>query len=253
MDCDMGSLFGSPSILPSSCAMQEHLIHPFGSALSTAEDDHSSFSFGWSDFPVVHQHSDDSMDYNYHHATYLYPQKPEPSQSPSQELGFESHAQPTSPQKARRQHRKQVSWGSALEIRTHSVILGDHPCCRDSLPLQLGWEYNESELVNMDVYELHKKQSSCYPNISYFSQQHKRGSNSKQPPRLTYMERKTLLKHVGGMTEHDLAQASGFKHVERSTTQLCAMDVWGLIERWSDVIHTFFYFAIADNFQSKLS
>jgi hypothetical protein len=232
LDCDSGSLFGSPSILSlSSCAMQEHFIHPFGSASSTAEDVHSSFSFGWSDFPVVYQHSDNSsssgMDYNHHHAaTYLHPPKTEPSQSRPQELEFESHSQPSSTQK----HRKQVSWGSALEIRTHSVILGDHPCCRDSLPLQLGWEYNDSELVNMDVYELHKERSyCCYPNnISYYSQQHhQRGSNSKQPPRLTYMERKNLLKHVGGMTEHDLALASGLnKYLQhRSTTQLCAMDV----------------------------
>jgi hypothetical protein len=241
MDCDSGSLFGSPSILPfSSCAMQEHLIHPFGNGSSAVEDDHSSFSFGWSDFPVVYQHSDNSsssgMDYNcynhHHHATYLHPQKTEPSQSSPPELEFDSHdTQPSSPQQARREHRKQVSWGSALEIRTHSVILGDHPCCRDSLPLQLGWEYNDSELVNIDLYELHKERSFCYyPNMSYYSQQqqqrHKRGSNSKPPPRLTYMERKNLLKHVGGMTEHDLALASGFKHVQhRSTTQLCAMDV----------------------------
>ena len=47
---------------------------------------------------------------------------------------------------------KAVSFG-ILKIRSHSVILGDHPCCSAGCPLELGWEYQSETEVSVDEYE----------------------------------------------------------------------------------------------------
>lgn len=47
---------------------------------------------------------------------------------------------------------KAVSFGS-LKIRSHSVILGDHPCCSAGCPLELGWDYQSETEVSVDEYE----------------------------------------------------------------------------------------------------
>ncbi|OEU09771.1 hypothetical protein FRACYDRAFT_248029 [Fragilariopsis cylindrus CCMP1102] len=35
-----------------------------------------------------------------------------------------------------------VRFASSLDVRTFSLILGDHPWCEDDLSIELGWEYN---------------------------------------------------------------------------------------------------------------
>ena len=47
---------------------------------------------------------------------------------------------------------KAVSFGN-LKIRSHSVILGDHPCCSAGCPLELGWECQSETEVSVDEYE----------------------------------------------------------------------------------------------------
>jgi len=43
------------------------------------------------------------------------------------------------------------------ETRTYTQILGDHPCCLEGCPIQLGWEYNEEiSIVDVDEYEKFK-------------------------------------------------------------------------------------------------
>lgn len=45
-----------------------------------------------------------------------------------------------------------VSFGSC-EIRTYNQIVGDHPCCVDGMPIQLGWDYNHEGSIDIDHYE----------------------------------------------------------------------------------------------------
>ena len=50
---------------------------------------------------------------------------------------------------------KRVTFSTSLEVRTHSIVLGDHPCCQ-SLPVELGWDYADTEFVDVDSHELNK-------------------------------------------------------------------------------------------------
>lgn len=72
---------------------------------------------------------------------------------------------------------KRVSFSNTLGIRTHSVVVGDHPCC-PILALDLGWEYNDDTVGVKD---------------------YKMMSGRHQPKRVrprSYMERKHLLQRV---------------------------------------------------------
>jgi hypothetical protein len=169
-------------------------------------------SFSWSDFPVVVEHCDANF----------YSSRRIPSPFESSEL--ESRTESITPQQQQQLQQpqektistssspnsKRVSFSSSLEIRTHSLTLGDHPCC-SALPLQLGWEYDDTELVNLDIYEQHKAF---------------RGKVN----RLTYLERKNLLKRVSGMCDRDLKEPStcmysscGTLRHAPSQRELCAL------------------------------
>ena len=78
------------------------------------------------------------------------------------------------------------------------LIVGDHPCCRDALPIQLGWEYIDEEKSQFSVDE-------------YDSSIHRRKQNY-QPKRLSYMERKYLLQSVSGWNEQELSSAISYTH-----------------------------------------
>jgi len=110
--------------------------------------------------------------------------------APIRERAFTEHSTISYSQEKPRRHRKNVSF-SSVEIREHSVIVGDHPCCTSGLPVSLGWGHSrENTVLNVDDYE------------------------DMRPPRrstdemkTTYFQRKNLLKRVAGMTEVDLARA----------------------------------------------
>lgn len=48
--------------------------------------------------------------------------------------------------------QKHVSF-TAINIREHSVVLGDHPCCTIGLPVALGWEVQHESSQSLDDYE----------------------------------------------------------------------------------------------------
>merc|ERR1712232_1195747 len=79
-------------------------------------------------------------------------------------------------------HRKSVSFSQFLEIRQHALTIGDHPSCRDSLPLSLDWEHADTLLMDIDDASKKKK---------------------KKNKRLSYKERKEMLRQVSGLTEAD--------------------------------------------------
>ena len=47
---------------------------------------------------------------------------------------------------------KSVSFGD-LVIRSHEVVLGDHPYCVSGCPLELGWNHDEDQVVSLDDFE----------------------------------------------------------------------------------------------------
>ena len=49
-------------------------------------------------------------------------------------------------------HKKHVSF-TALHIREHSVILGDHPCCTAGFPVTLDWTVEKEQCWDLEEYE----------------------------------------------------------------------------------------------------
>jgi hypothetical protein len=47
---------------------------------------------------------------------------------------------------------KKVSFAS-IKIRSHCVVIGDHPCCTMGFPLALGWDYTDAKSLSLDKYE----------------------------------------------------------------------------------------------------
>mmetsp|Transcript_29728 Transcript_29728/g.28587 ORF Transcript_29728/g.28587 Transcript_29728/m.28587 type:complete len:185 (-) Transcript_29728:85-639(-) len=85
---------------------------------------------------------------------------------------------------------KSVSF-SKLEIREHNIVYGDHPCA-SSLPISLGWEHSSS-IIEVDI--------DSYENVR--ADYRRKGDEI----RLSQLERKNLLKRVGGLTESDIKDA----------------------------------------------
>jgi hypothetical protein len=50
---------------------------------------------------------------------------------------------------------KTVTFGD-LRIRSHGVILGDHPFCSAGCPLELAWDHNEETVVPIDEFETNR-------------------------------------------------------------------------------------------------
>jgi hypothetical protein len=73
-----------------------------------------------------------------------------------------------------------------MEIRTHNLVLGDHPCCVGGMALECGWAHGESELVDLDIHETFAR---------------KRRSEEL---RLGYSERRQRLQEVTGLSGGDL-------------------------------------------------
>ena len=97
-----------------------------------------------------------------------------------------------SPSSTMRQQKKKknVSFSNFLEIRQHSVTVGDHPCC-EALPLCLSWEHATADKIAFDDYESVRAK-------------HRRPSREL---RLSYDERKNILRSIAGFSEEELTHA----------------------------------------------
>lgn len=79
---------------------------------------------------------------------------------------------------------------SNIEIREHSIIIGDHPMA-STLPISLGWEHSEeTTIVDIDNYEQGRGHRRCGSDI-----------------RMSYFERKNRLKKIGGLSETTIVKA----------------------------------------------
>jgi len=115
--------------------------------------------------------------------------------------------------------RKSVKFSDVLEIRSHAVVLGSHPCS-SGLALELGWEAQELELVDFDLYESSRK----------FQRRH------LHQLRLTYWERRRLLELATGLSEQELLlqeQRAWREQIWPSETQKTSRDKAPVVPRKS--------------------
>lgn len=144
-------------------------------------------SFAWSDMPVIgdFQPSYLPMELN---GDMMDKEELFPSSLSLDSCMNEISLHEPSPKARKRGHNKSVSFNRFLEVREHALTIGDHPLCRDSLPLSLAWEHGETELMDLNCYEAQRLP-------------HRRSGNNMK---LTFYERKNLLRRIAGMTEADI-------------------------------------------------
>mmetsp|Transcript_1718 Transcript_1718/g.2370 ORF Transcript_1718/g.2370 Transcript_1718/m.2370 type:complete len:223 (-) Transcript_1718:147-815(-) len=159
---------GTPSMSCSSEAVNTLLISP--PCIQT---------FEWSDFPIVCRSVDDHL--------FKAPVN-EPPTGILDTVNTRTTKVATRRTDARRTTKKKVSF-SNLEIREYSVVFGDHPSC-ENLPLSLGWGHSEDEIIDLNAWE-HSR--AGYRRHGY-------------ELKLSFFERKNILKRVGGMSESDLVE-----------------------------------------------
>ena len=72
----------------------------------------------------------------------------------------------TSNNHSKRHLKRRVSF-QKIEVREYSLTLGDHPLCRDGLPLQLDWAYGPSTEINMMCSREREQKYQMPPRLSY--------------------------------------------------------------------------------------
>lgn len=121
-----------------------------------------------------------------------------------------------------RRRRRSVRFAPSLEVRTYSLVLGDHPLCDDGLAIELGWEYDEKEGRKIDL-RIHEDcklltvlsttyTSSSRGGIMHHCHGH---SHNNYCSRRSYLQRKQLLLNVAGCTAHELEQRTESREEER--------------------------------------
>lgn len=95
-----------------------------------------------------------------------------------------------------RQQRRGVRF-SDIYIREYAITLGDNPSCTSGPPVSLDWQFSEFNPIELDQYEEHrgKRRTRCQLMMNYY-------------------HRKSLLMHVGGISEGAIKQAE--KQVHRT-------------------------------------
>ena len=125
-------------------------------------------TFSWSDYPII-VHQDEVGD----------------DEDDNSVINYDCYGPIPMVNASKAKDVSSVRFASSLDVRTFSLILGDHPWCEDDLPIELGWEYNMKQ-VEDDNKDIHNQ----LPPSS--------------PSRLSYLERKNLLINVAGYTKEEL-------------------------------------------------
>jgi hypothetical protein len=166
------------STQPSEGGLLSIFSEPFMISLSCQREAEKAsskpFTFDWSDIPIVGEHDSYSSPPGsptsvQHVNTY------EPSHFQTEPTKIASHLsyQTRVAMRTRKQfasstaessttvrprsiksNEKKVSFSSILEIRTHSLVLGDHPSCIGGMALECGWnQCKDPEIVDLDTFE----------------------------------------------------------------------------------------------------
>ena len=134
----------------------------------------------------------------------------------SRRLSFRSSA--SSQSKKRRKTSSKVRFSPTVEVRTHSIVLGEHPFCEDGLALELGWDYEDSrDFCHQGWEQIFPKWRKLFPNYALPKKSSMRASS--HPRQLSTLERKSILLEVGGCSEIEIKlrqfQASILLQVQR--------------------------------------
>jgi hypothetical protein len=169
-----------------------------------------SISFDWSDFPVVQQ-QDAIVQFPSCPPIDVDVRKQLQDESSTYELSScasDSDLSLTSSSTASN-NNKRVSFSNTLRIRTHSIVVGDHPCC-PILALELGWEYND------DI------------EVAALKEIREQDKHRQKIRRWSYMERKNLLRRVSsGIAYSENNQERSLLRPPAPSRHLCDMDdVW---------------------------
>lgn len=177
--------------LSASCGMDDRLI--------IQRPPCESVSFDWSDFPIIIQHDSffpSSMATEYQNTSDSGMEDAISISTASSDSDLLMAS--TKPSNSRR-----VQFSTTLEVRTHSIVLGDHPLC-SALPVELGWEYDDTERIDLELYELNK---------FYYGGVRRR----------SYMERKHLLQEFIGESELQSEAQINLRKAAPSSRQLVQM------------------------------
>jgi len=110
--------------------------------------------------------------------------------------------------------KKRVSW-DRIHTREFKLVVGDHPMCQDSLPVSLGWQYDDCSSKNMNAIQGNQsagKGENLAPGPSSPQQKQQQQpaiiSERRQsyvfPRRLSYEERRERLILVSNLTSDQI-------------------------------------------------
>ena len=161
-------------------------------------------TFSWSDFPIIiHEEEDDCFAVRLPATA---PTVADFSSPPSTSYSPNNVASESREQRSTREKKKIVRFAPSLEIRTHSLVLGDHPWCEDGLAIDLGWEYDDCmQQQQQEQRQLFTRRSSISTRLYH---------NRSSPRRRSCLERKRLLLEVGGYTKEELELIIVFEEKE---------------------------------------
>jgi len=106
-----------------------------------------------------------------------------------------------------------VSFGNC-EIRTYAQVLGDHPCCSEGCPIQLGWSYSSEDSITIDDYE-HDRQAAALRLLTLINS-NSEYSHETHTLRLTPEERRSIL--IGSKQQNAATQHQSTNTTNTSTT-----------------------------------
>lgn len=210
---------------PSCCSQHEH--HPQQQQQELVIRPvlaQGHITFDWSDFPIVQRdafffaplmeqkHNDASSS-----SSCCQPQTQEQQPELMSACSSDSDMMSTSSSvMSNKPARRNVSFAPTKHVRTHSLVLGDHPCCAQ-LALELGWDHE-------DGFECMMMEQQAQSSSSSSSSSRRR---RQEPRRRSYFERKALLKEVGGMTEEEIRMTT-LRHSAPSSRELSVMQGRGI-------------------------
>ncbi len=90
--------------------------------------------------------------------------------------------------------RKRVSFAALVRVRTHTIVLGDHPMCSGGMALQLGWESSKTQYVPL---------TSCGGH-SWTTRRSSTNRKSLAQFRLNYQQRRQRLMELTGYSSCQL-------------------------------------------------
>jgi hypothetical protein len=102
--------------------------------------------------------------------------------------------------------RKRVSFTPLVKVRTHTIVLGDHPMCSGGMALQLGWESSSTQYVPLLPSNVSTATNSWTNMIRSTTSQQSTTTTKRNLSqlRLNYQQRRQRLMELTGYTSAQL-------------------------------------------------